>query len=260
VYIVDGARTQFLKAKGKPGTMSASDLAVSVGRELLARQPFSPQDLGEVVIGCVMPSPDEANIGRVIALRLGCGKSMPAWTVQRNCASGMQALDSAVKDILSGRHELVLAGGTEAMSRAPLLFNQKMVNWLSGLWGAKGFAAKVKQWSRFRPVNLVPEIALLKGLRDPLVNLSMGQTAENVAYHFGITRDEMDAFAMESHRRVAQAQDANLFTDVIPAFDTRGDFYTSDDGVRRDTTMEKLGTLTPIFDKRFGYCWRVKKL
>jgi acetyl-CoA C-acetyltransferase len=252
VYIVDGARTPFLKAKGKPGTMSASDLAVSVGRELLARQPFSPQDLGEVVIGCVMPSPDEANIGRVIALRLGCGKSMPAWTVQRNCASGMQALDSAVKDILSGRHELVLAGGTEAMSRAPLLFNQKMVNWLSGLWGAKGFAAKVKQWSRFRPVNLVPEIALLKGLRDPLVNLSMGQTAENVAYHFGITRDEMDAFAMESHRRVAQAQDANLFTDVIPAFDTRGDFYTSDDGVRRDTTMEKLGTLKPIFDKRFG--------
>jgi acetyl-CoA C-acetyltransferase len=252
VYIVDGARTPFLKAKGKPGTMSASDLAVSVGRELLARQPFSPQDLGEVVIGCVMPSPDEANIGRVIALRLGCGKSMPAWTVQRNCASGMQALDSAVKDILSGRHELVLAGGTEAMSRAPLLFNQKMVNWLSGLWGAKSFASKVKQWSRFRPVNLVPEIALLKGLRDPLVNLSMGQTAENVAYHFGISRDEMDAFALESHRRVAQAQDANLFTDVIPAFDTRGDFYTSDDGVRRDTTLEKLATLKPIFDKRFG--------
>src|SRR5579872_5807671 len=145
VYIVDGARTPFLKAKGKPGTLSASDLAVSVGRELLARQPFSPEELGEVVIGCVMPSPDEANIGRVIALRLGCGKSMPAWTVQRNCASGMQALDSAVKDIASGRHDLVLAGGTEAMSRAPLLFNQGMVNWLSSLWGAKTLGVKLKK-------------------------------------------------------------------------------------------------------------------
>jgi acetyl-CoA C-acetyltransferase len=127
-----------------------------------------------------------------------------------------------------------------------------MVNWLSGLWGAKGAMAKIKQWARFRPANLVPEIALLKGLRDPLVNLSMGQTAENVAYQFGITRDEMDAFAMESHRRVAAAQDQNLFKEVIPAFDSRGGFYTADDGVRRDTTLEKLGTLKPIFDKRFG--------
>src|SRR5688572_13562453 len=136
VYIVDGARTPFLKARGKPGPFSASALAVSAGRELLARQPFSPTDLDEVVIGCMMPSPDEANIGRVIALRLGCGKSVPAWTVQRNCASGMQAIDSAYKDIATGRHDLVLAGGTEAMSRAPLLYNNQMVNWLAGLSSA----------------------------------------------------------------------------------------------------------------------------
>ena len=126
VYIVDGARTPFLKARGKPGAFTASDLAVQTGRDLLARQPFLPSDLGEVVIGCVMPNPDEANIGRVIALRLGCGKNMPAWTVQRNCASGMQALDSALKDIRLGRHDLVLAGGTESMSQAPLLFNESM--------------------------------------------------------------------------------------------------------------------------------------
>src|SRR5579864_1085044 len=151
VYVVDGARTPFLKARGKPGPLSASDLAVNVGRELLARQPFLPTDLGEVVLGCMMPSPDEANIARLVALRLGCGKSMPAWTVQRNCASGMQALDSAVKDIASGRHELVLAGGTEAMSRSPLLFNQKMVNWLSGLWASKSVGAKLKQVAQFRP-------------------------------------------------------------------------------------------------------------
>src|SRR3990167_3254388 len=172
VYIVDGARTPFLKAKGKLGAFSASDLAVNVGKKLLGRQPFSPQDLNEVVIGCVIPSPDETNIGRVIALRLGCGKSVPAWTVQRNCASGMQALDSAAKDIATGRHDLVLAGGTEAMSRSPLLFNQSMVNWLAGLWGAKSAGAKLKQAIYFRPSYLTPIISLLRGLSDPIVNLS----------------------------------------------------------------------------------------
>src|SRR3990167_4912122 len=95
VYIIDGSRTPFLKARGKQGLFSASDLAITAGRELLARQPFAPTDLGEVVLGCMIPSPDEANIARVLSLRLGCGKSVPAWTVQRNCASGMQALDSA---------------------------------------------------------------------------------------------------------------------------------------------------------------------
>ena len=98
-----------------------------------------------------MPSPDEANIARVIALRLGCGKAVPAWTVQRNCASGMQALDSAAKDIACGRHDLVLAGGTEAMSRAPLMYNDEMVNWLAGLASTKDWKAKLKAYGKFRP-------------------------------------------------------------------------------------------------------------
>ena len=99
VYIVDGARTSFLKAKGKPGPFFASDLAVNAGRELLKRSGVSANDLGEVVIGCAMPSANEANIGRLIALRLGCGNSVPGWTVHRNCASGMEALDNATKDM-----------------------------------------------------------------------------------------------------------------------------------------------------------------
>lgn len=252
VYIVDGARTPLLKARGKPGPFSASDLAVSAGRELLARQPFSPSDLDEVVIGCMMPSPDEANIGRVIALRLGCGKNVPAWTVQRNCASGMEAIDSAAKDILSGRHDLVLAGGTEAMSRAPLLYNNAMVNWLAGLNSSKTVGAKLKQLVQFRPSYLAPVVALLRGLTDPLVNMSMGQTAEKVAYEFNITREQMDAFALQSHQRAAFAQENNHFADVLPAYGTNGQFFVEDDGVRRDTTMEKLATLKPFFDKKFG--------
>ncbi len=252
VYIVDGTRTPFLKAKGKPGPFSASDLAINAGRELLGRQRFSPQDLHEVVIGCVMPSPDEANIARVIALRLGCGKSVPAFTVQRNCASGMQALDSAFKDIADGKHELVLAGGTEAMSRAPLLFNQGMVNWLAGLSSAKGLPAKLKQWATFRPGFLAPVISLLRGLNDPIVNLSMGQTAENLAYKFGITREEMDVYSLESHRRLAAAQDNHYFPELLPTYDYYGNCFEADDGVRRDSSLEKLAALKPIFDKKFG--------
>lgn len=252
VYIVDGARTPFLKAKGKPGPFAASDLAVNVGKELLQRQSFSPQDIDEVVIGCMMPSPDEANIGRVISLRLGCGKSVPAWTVQRNCASGMQALDSALKDIATGRHDLVLAGGTEAMSRAPLLYSDQMTTWFAGLASAKGWKAQLKQYAQFKPSYLKPVIALLRGLTDPLVNLSMGQTAEILAYRFNISREQMDQFAFESHQKAAAGQEEKHFNEVATNFGINGDFYVADDGVRRDSTMEKLGTLKPFFDKKFG--------
>ncbi len=252
VFIVDGARTAFLKAKGKPGLFSASDLAVNVGKALLARQPFLPTDLGEVVVGCMMPSPDEANIARVIALRLGCGKAVPAFTVQRNCASGMQALDSAFMDIATGRHELVLAGGTEAMSQAPLLYNKGMVNWLADFSAAKTWGSKFKKLAQFKPAYLSPVVALLRGLTDPIVNLSMGQTAEVLAYRFNITREEMDLFALESHRRVALAQDEKHLKEVLPIYDTQGTCYQADDGLRRDTSLEKLATLKPIFDKKFG--------
>jgi acetyl-CoA C-acetyltransferase len=252
VYIVDGARTPFLKAKNKPGTLSAADLAVAAGKELLIRQPFAPSDLDEVVIGCVAPSPDEANIARIIALRLGCGKAVPAWTVQRNCASGMQAIDSAFKDIAMGRHDLVLAGGTEAMSQAPLLLNNEMVNWLADFSSAKTAGNKFKAITKFRPRYLKPVISLLRGLQDPVVNLSMGQTAEILAYRFNISREEMDAFSIESHRRVALAQDEKLLKEVVPIYDRLGNCFTTDDGVRRETSMEKLATLKPYFDKKFG--------
>jgi len=112
VFIVDGNRTPFLKARGKRNPFAAADLAVLAARSLLLRQPIQPSDIDEVITGCVMPSASEANISRIVALRLGCGDSVPAWTVQRNCASGMQALDNAAHDIASGRAELVLAGGT----------------------------------------------------------------------------------------------------------------------------------------------------
>jgi len=141
-YIVDGTRTPFLKARSGPNVFTNSDLAVSAGRELLLRQPFGPEEIDNVVIGSTIPNPDEPNVARVIALRLGCGDFVPAWTVMRNCASGLQAIDSAATQIMMGRNELVLAGGTDAMSQAPLLFNEEMTRWFAALATAKTIGAK----------------------------------------------------------------------------------------------------------------------
>jgi acetyl-CoA C-acetyltransferase len=252
VYVADGGRTPLLKARGKPGSFSASDLAVAAGRPLLARQSFNPEELDEVILGCVIPGPDEANIARVVALRLGCGKHVPAWTVQRNCASGMQALDCAVTNIASGRSDLVLAGGTEAMSHAPIHLNDAMVNWLSDWRAARNWRTRLKVLSSLRPGHLTPVIALLHGLSDPIVGLSMGQTAEVLAHRFGISRESMDAFSLESHLRLAHAQDKGHLDEIETIYDEKGCYYDKDDGLRRDTDMESLAQLKPVFDREVG--------
>ncbi len=252
VYVVDGARTPFLKAKGKLGPFSGGDLAVGCTRPLLARQSFSPTAFDEVIVGAAMPSADEANIGRVVSLRVGCGEKVPAWTVMRNCASGMQALDSAYVNILAGKSNLVLAGGTDAMSHAPLLFGPAMVNWLADWYAAKSFGQRAGVAVKFRPAYLAPVIAILKGLTDPIVKLSMGQTAEIVAKRFGITRQMMDAFAAESHLKVLAGRDAGHYGEIEPLIDTRGNVYKDDDGVRSDSTPERLAKLRPVFDKTYG--------
>ena len=242
VFVVDGSRTPFLKARGRPGPFTAADLAVAAGRALLARQPFTPDALDEVILGCVMPGPDEANIGRVVALRLGCGFRVPAWTVQRNCASGLQAIDSAAQNIAAGHAGLVLAGGTEAMSRAPVLYNETMVNWLADLAAARTLGARLKAFGRLRPDHFKPVIALLHGLTDPVVGLSMGQTAEILAHRFGITRTQMDSFALRSHQRLDDARQGGRLDEIEPLYDQRGVVYEFDDGVRADSTLEKQVT------------------
>ena len=251
VYVVDGNRTPFLKAKGI-GAFTGSDLAVAAGIPLLNRQPFSPSQLDEVIIGSAMPGPDEANIARVIALRLGCGDKVPAFTVMRNCASGMQALDNAAIQIASGRSNLVLAGGTDAMSHAPLLFNHKMAGWLGQWFAAKSVGQRLGLVTRLRPSFLAPVIALLRGLTDPIVGLNMGQTAEKVAYRFNITREQMDEFASQSHFKLGKAFDENRMSEVVPIIDYKGHVYLRDDGFRSDSSVEKLGKLKPFFDKKYG--------
>ena len=253
IYLVDGARTPFLKARNRPGPFAASDLATAAGRALLLRQPFAPTDLDEVILGCAAPSPDEVNIGRVVALRMGCGQKVPGWTVMRNCASGMQAIDSAIAQIRTGRSDLVLAGGVDALSRAPLLFGDAMVLWLANWYAAKSVGQRAALLATFRPAYLAPVIGLMKGLTDPIVGLLMGQTAENLAYRFGITRAQMDAYAAQSHARVLAAQRQGRFArEVVPLYDPAGRLHAADDGVREDSTPENLAKLRPFFDRKYG--------
>ncbi len=253
MYIIDGARTPFLKARNAPGPFSAGDLATAAGRALLARQPFAPESFDEVILGCASPAPDEVNIGRVAALRMGCGDKVPGWTVMRNCASGMQAIDSAMANIQSGRSELVLAGGVDALSRAPLLYSDLMVRWFAQMSMAKTTGQKLAMFLKLKPgALLAPVIALLKGLTDPVVGLSMGQTAENLAWRFGITREEMDAYSMRSHQRTAAAQDAGHYAEIIPMVGRDGSVYAADDGLRRDSSMAGLAKLKPYFDRKVG--------
>ena len=252
VYIIDGARTPFLKARNAPGPFAAADLATAAGSALLVRQRFAPEQLDEVILGCAAPSPDEVNIGRVAALRMGCGIGVQGWTVMRNCASGMQAIDSAMANLQRGRSQLVLAGGVDALSRAPLQFSEPMVHGFAGWMAARSLGERLAVLRKFRLGHLAPVIGIMKGLTDPIVGQLMGQTAENLAWRFGITRDEMDAFAVDSHRRVAAAQDAGHLGEIVPLIDRDGSVYASDDGLRRDASLAGLAKLKPFFDKKYG--------
>jgi acetyl-CoA C-acetyltransferase len=261
IYIIDGARTPFLKSRNKPGPFAASDLATMAGRAVLTRQRFEPSEIDEVILGCAAPSVDEVNIGRVVALRMGCGQKVPGWTVMRNCASGMQALDSAIANFEAGRSDLVLAGGVDALSRAALIYSDAMTLWFSNFFAARTAGQKAAALAKFRLSYLAPVIGIMKGLTDPNVGLIMGQTAENLAHRFGITRAQMDEFAARSHARVVRAQEAGWFLsgeadgiapEIVPIYERNGTVYKDDDGVRKDSTVENLAKLKPFFDRKYG--------
>ena len=253
VYIVDGARTPFLKAQNKPGPFTPVDLAVQCGRPLLMRQPFEPDAFDQVILGEVNTLPDEQNPARVAALRLGCGTAMVAFTMAINCGSGMQSIDTAYQYIREGQSNLILAGGAESLSHAPLVFGNQMVEWLGTLNAAKTALDRARTFAAFRPAMLTPIIGLVHGLTDPIVELGMGQTAEIVAHLFHISREQGDAYAVESHHRLAHAQAAGwLDNEVELAFDRDGNVYGHDDGVRPDSSLEKLAKLKPVFEKPYG--------
>src|SRR5579859_3204277 len=151
VFVIDGSRTPFLKARSGPGPFTPVDLAVQCGRPLLARQPFAPAAFDQVILGGVNVIADEMNPARVAALRLGVGEAMVAFTVQINCGSGMQSIDTGYRYIREGVANLILAGGSEALSHAPLVFNRGAVNWYARLFGARNIGARLAALLGFRP-------------------------------------------------------------------------------------------------------------
>lgn len=253
VYIVDGARTPFLKARGGPGPFTPVDLAVQCGRPLLLRQSFAPTDFDQVILGCVNVVADEMNPARVAALRLGMGSEMVAFTVQINCGSGMQSIDTAYRYIRDGGSDMILAGGAEALSHAPLVYRREAVEWFGALAGAKSLGERLKLFTKLRPSMFKPVIGLERGLTDPITSLNMGQTAEVLAHLFNISREQADEYAVQSQLRLAKAQDEGyLDEEVLPAFSPNGDVFETDDGVRPDSSTEKLAKLKPVFEKPYG--------
>ena len=223
------------------------------GRPLLLRQPFAPDAFDQVILGCVNVIADEMNPARVAALRLGMGEGMTAFTVQINCGSGMQSIDTAYRYIREGVSDLVLAGGAEALSHAPLVFNRSAVKWYAQMFAARGIGAKLSALLGFRPSMLTPVIGLERGLTDPITELNMGQTAELVGHLFHITRRQADEYAAESQQRLAEAQkNGYLANEVEPAFARDGTVFDHDDGVRPDTTADTLAKLKPAFERPWG--------
>ena len=210
--LVAGCRTPFCRAGSDLNGARAADLATHVFRELLDRTGLDPASVDEVILGCAGPDAREANVARVAALRAGVPESVPAATVQRNCASGMEALLAAEMRLRAGDGEVFLVGGAESMSSYPLMMGPAMVSMFQRLQKSKSHVQRARALLGFRPGHLKPRIAVVEGLTDPVTGLMMGHTAENLARRFAIDRQSQDQFAMHSHTTAEQARSSLRFS------------------------------------------------
>jgi len=255
VVVVAGARTPFIKA----GTLFRKVGAVELGRvavrEAIERAEIDADALDEVIVGNIAGPPDAANVARVIALEAKIPIKVPAFTVSRNCASGIESVVEAAYRIRSGDADLIVAGAVESMSRIPLLFNDDAQDLWTAVARARSLPARLAAFARFRPRHFQPVVALELGLTDPVSGLNMGQTAEVLAREFGIAREDQDAFAMRSHKLAAAAwnegrmQGEVISVPIPPRFDETAE---RDNGIRENQTAEALAKLKPLFDRAFG--------
>jgi len=248
--IVDGVRTPFCKIGTDLARSSADELGRIAVNALLARTGIDPGRIDEVIFGCVGQPADAANVARVISLRAGIPEHVPAITVHRNCASGCEAITQAYEKMAVGHGSVFVVGGAESMSQMPMLFKQKTAAKFARLSKARSLGQKLRAIAAFRPSDFQPRIGLQLGLTDPVCGLNMGETAEVLAREFGITRDEQDAFALESHRRAVAARD-RLSEEICPAYMNSG-ALNHDNGPRENQTLDALGRLKPVFDRKTG--------
>lgn len=256
IAIIGGFRTPMGKAGGALKNVSADDLAVRVVKELVIRTGIDVNKIDEVIFGNVAQPGNAANIARVISLKAGLPKKIPAYTVHRNCASGMEAMTTAASKIWAGEADIILVGGTESMSNIPLMFNRKMTELFANLFKAKTLMQKLAAISKFRPTFLAPIVGITQGLTDPVSGMIMGCTAEAVAKEFAITRKEQDEFAVLSHNRAEAATKNGIFKDeIVPVFnndDRNSMMIEKDEGIRDGQTMEGVAKLKPYFEKDTG--------
>jgi acetyl-CoA acetyltransferase family protein len=250
LHIIAGIRTPFTRMGSDFDGLGADDLGRHACSALLLRTGIDPGLIDEVIIGCVAQPAEAANVARVIALRSGVPQQVPAVTVHRNCASGMEAITSAHQRMMAGQGELFLVGGAESMSQVPMFYSHTASNKFGALSRAKQFGQKVGAVATLRPADLKPRIGLQLGLTDPYSGLIMGDTAELLAREFHITREQQDAFAAASHRKALAAME-RLAEEIAPVH-LSGKSVHLDNGIREDSTPEKLAKLRPIFDKQGG--------
>jgi len=254
VVLIDGFRTPFAKAGTALKDVHAAELGRIAVSELLARTGVDPAEIDEVILGNVAGPSESTNIARVVALMAGIPENVPAYTVQRNCASGMESIADAHLKVATGQAELILAGGTESMSLIPLLVSEGMTHMFDRLMRAKSPGQKLAAVASLRPRDFQPRVAIAEGLTDPVSGLNMGETAEVLAKEFGISREAQDDFALTSHRRaVAAMESGRMAQEIVPVFaPPYKQAVTEDVGPRRGQTLEALAKLKPYFDRKYG--------
>lgn len=255
IAVISGARTPMAKAGTALKDTPADDLGTAAVREAVNRSGLDPAEFDEVIIGNVAQPAHAANISRVIALKAGLPINVPAHTVHRNCASGMESVTQAAMRIAAGMGSVFVAGGVESMSNIPLFFNAEYSDFMNRLSRAKTGRQRIGTLLSFRFRMLKPEVGLIQGLTDPVSGLIMGMTAENLAREFHITREEQDEFALRSHMLALKAQEeGSLDGEIVPvpAFPDFSQLVTQDIGPRKGQSMESLAKLKPYFDRNAG--------
>lgn len=237
VVVVSGVRTAIGTFGGSLKDVAPCELGALVVREALARAGVKGEEVGHVVFGHVINTePRDMYLSRVAAVNGGVSAETPAFNVNRLCGSGLQAVVSAAQTILLGDADVAIAGGAESMSRAPYLAP-------AARWGSRMGDAKM--------VDM-----MLGALHDPFHTIHMGVTAENVAREFGISREQQDQTALESHQRASRAIRAGYFKDqIVPVTikSRKGDIqFDTDEHVRHDATIDDMTKLKPVFAKENG--------
>jgi acetyl-CoA acyltransferase len=252
VAIVAGLRTPFAKSGTIFRDVSATVLARHAARELLVRAELDGREVDEVVFGQVVSSVRAPNVGREVSLLPQLLPSVPAYSLNRACASAAQAITNAADQIALGHADVVLAGGVESLSDIPVLHSRRFSQILVEAGKAKTMGRRLGTLARTRPRDLVP---VTPAVAEPSTGETMGQSAEKMAKENGISRDAQDRLALQSHLRAAAATaDGRLSAEIAPWFGGRDldEVVQTDNGIRADASLEALSQLRPVFDRRYG--------